>query len=144
MADEYDEFSDILGDNDEGGVFAGSGHKNFENVRQTTQADGVKVELQCRSCGKPAAVVMEWPELFIIGTNGPNVPVLLPPGYQLSQNNKSVFTAVNCPKCSKPSLAVHVTPDEAARHVNTAMKMGLMNPAQVEQLKAFVRSQRGM
>lgn len=143
MADEFDDFGDILGDNDDGGVFAGSGHKTYENVKQTTQADGVRVEMQCRSCGKPGALLMDWNEMFIIGTNGPNTPILLPPQWQLSPNNKSVCFIQGC-TCGKPGFAIHITPDEAARHVQTAIKSGVMHPSQVEQMKAFVRQQRGM
>jgi len=143
MQDEFDDFADILGDNDDGGVFAGSGHRSYENVKQSTQANGLRVEMQCRMCGKPGALNIDWNELFVIGTNGPNTPVLLPPNWSLSPTTKSAVVTANC-SCGKPGYAVHVTPDEAARHVQTAMKSGLMQPQQVEQMKAFVRQQRGM
>jgi hypothetical protein len=143
MESEFDDFGDILGDNDDGGVFAGSGHKVFEHIKQTVQPGGVQVEMQCRVCGVPRGILVEWPELFVIGTNGPNTPVILPPGWQLSEKNRTAFLSMPCPKCGKP-LAVHFTPDEAAKHVSNATRSGLLNTMQVEQIKAYVRQQRGM
>jgi hypothetical protein len=142
MESEFDTFDDILGDNDDGGVFAGSGHKTYEGIKQTSQANGIKAEMQCRSCGKPGGLLLDWNELFVIGTNGPNTPVLLPPGWKLSPSNRSAYVELQC-SCGKPGFALHVTPDEAAKHVKTAMASGLMPQAQVEQMKAFVRQQRG-
>jgi ribosomal protein S27E len=141
MQSTTDEFADYLNDTN-CGVLEGNGRQDFDKVRQQTKPEGLEAQVQCRFCGTGVGIVLEWPELYTIASNGPGKSLLLPPNWQYSNNNKSVFFQTNCHKCANPGFAVHVTPDEAARHVKTALQMGLLQPQVAAHLDQQIKAAR--
>lgn len=136
--DGVDYFDDHLGDNTQAGILEGGGLRDYDGLREKLSPEGVGVEMQCRLCGKRANVTLEWPELFVCGTNGAGQPLLLPKGWQYSDNNSSMFCAIKCNKCGDGYYAPHVTPDEARKYVNSAVSRGFVNPQVIGQWKAAV------
>lgn len=144
MSGTEDYFEDILAE--DGGSLASQGLTDFDNVKQKVKADGLEVRVHCRFCGKPTDVTLEWDELAIIGMNGPGLSPILPnASYKFSPNNGSIYVQLPCPRpnCGQPGVAVHVTPDEADRHVKTAAQRGFVNPQRIAALAQQVRMQRG-
>jgi hypothetical protein len=133
-----DYFDDYLGDNEEAGVLTGGGIKDYDRLREKLGTEGVEIEMNCRLCGKRANVTLEWFELFVVGTNGANQPLLLPRGWQYSENNGTVYCAIRCGRCPEGYCAPQVTPDEARKYVNTAVSRGMVNPGLVQQWKQAV------
>lgn len=131
-----DYFDDVLGDNDQAGVLEGGGLKDYDRMREQITPEGVSIEMQCRLCGKRATVTMEWFELFVCGTNDAGMPLLMPRGWQYSQNNNTLYCAIKCRNCSEGYYAVHVTPDEARKYVNSAASRGFVNQGHAQQWKA--------
>ena len=114
------------------GVLGGIGLDDYDGVQEKVQQDGVEITINCRFCNSKRGIVLEWPELFQVGMNGPGFPPLLPQGWQFSQNNGTAVFIHRCPGCSQPQgLAVHMTPDEARRHIESAVAAGLVAPQQV-------------
>lgn len=125
------------------GVLSGMGLDDFDNIQESVQTDGVKVEMNCRFCNSKRGVVLEWPELYQVGSNGPNLPVLLPKGWQYSQNNGTTVFIHACPSCGKrEGIAIHMTPDEARRHVQSGAEAGLIHPQQLQKWKMAVQQFR--
>jgi len=127
------------------GILGGNALQQYEGLRETMEADGVKVGISCRWCGKPSVITLEWPELFVVGANGPNRQVIAPPGWQFSPNNLTMYVALACQQCNNngnpketPGLAVHVTPDEARKYFTTATTRGFVTPQQAAELKRRV------
>jgi hypothetical protein len=133
-----DYFDDVLGDNEEAGVLEGGGLRDYDRVREKISPEGLNAEMQCRLCGKRASVTLEWLELFVCGSNGPGQPLIMPKGWQYSQNNGTMFCAIRCGKCSDGGYYPHVTPDEARRYVNAAVARGFVSQQALQQWKAGV------
>jgi len=136
--DYFDDISNRMAD----GVFAGQGVDDFEGVKEQINADGLEVKLNCRRCGKTAAVTLEWNELYVVGTNGAGKSLLLPPGWQYSPNNSACYPAnLPCSKCAAP-LCPQVTPDDARKRVEDAVSQGVVSLPQVQQWQASVGQYR--
>jgi hypothetical protein len=129
-----DYFDDILSGS-EGGIHGGAGLSDFDALREKYTADGLAVTLNCKFCGKAHQITLEWPELYIIGLNRAGRPVALPPKWAYSNNNQSAFVELKCSRCHHAGLAVHVTPDEARRHIQTGMDAGHLSPQVFAQLR---------
>lgn len=82
------------------GILGGNALQQYEGLRETMEADGVKVGISCRWCGRPSVITLEWPELFVVGANGPNRQVIAPPGWQFSPNNLTMYVALACQQCN--------------------------------------------
>jgi hypothetical protein len=144
MSEAYDE--DELAALENHGILGGKALDQYEQVREKMEADGVKVTMSCRWCGKPSQVTLEWPELFFVGANGANQPLLVPPGWAFSSYNQSLYVALRCSQCTngagsqdaQPGLSVHMTPDEARRNFTTALQRGFVSKDQANQLKLQV------
>lgn len=125
------------------GILQGMGLDDYDSIREKVQADGLNVEINCRFCNGKRGIVLEWPELYQIGSNAPGAPVLVPRGWQFSPNNGTALFLHRCPACSQQQgLTIHITPDEARRHVSSAVAAGLIPPSQLNQWKAQVAQLR--
>jgi hypothetical protein len=129
-----DYFDDILG-SAEAGIHSGAGLADFDAVREKYSSEGLAVTVNCRFCNKGHQITMEWPELYIVGLNRPGRPVALPAKWKYSNNNRSAYLELDCTRCHNPGLALHVTPDEARRHVQTGLDSGNLAPGVFEQLR---------
>jgi hypothetical protein len=73
VSDEYDRFGDVIQASE--GIFAGGmgaiddGLKKFDSASHQVRQDGVLVEMQCRGCGRPKHMLVEWPEIVAIRCN---------------------------------------------------------------------------
>jgi hypothetical protein len=125
-------FDDVTG-RDDAGVFHGLGAEDYEGIKETLGPDGLTVTMNCRVCGKAHAVTLEWMELFVVGTNGPQVAPMLPRGWAYSDaNGKAYPNHIPCSKC-QAKLCPMVTPEEARQHVNDALSRGLVQMGAVQQ-----------
>jgi len=138
---DFDDFQDIFSD-DTGGTLESPGLRDYDNVRQEVVPEGLTVQVPCRYCGKGHKVTMEWHELYVVGSNQPNVTPIMPPGYRRS-NQGTVYLEMGCAKCGNPGVAIHITPDEAARHVTTAVKTGFVSKDQAAAWGQQVMQARG-
>jgi hypothetical protein len=136
-----DLFEDILAQ--DGGSLTSAGLTDYDSVKSKATSEGLQVRVNCRLCGKPTDVIIEWDELVIISLNGPQIAPVLPAGYKVSDNNKSIYFEGTCTRCNNPSIAVHVTPDEAQRRVTDGLKQGFANLNRVNQLAGEVKRKRG-
>jgi phage FluMu protein Com len=128
-----DYFDDILGQ-DDAGALEGLGRADFDRLREKYDQTGLQVNVNCRFCNKGHLLTVEWPELYVIGLNRPGRPPALPQNWQYSQNNGSAFLQLRCSRCHNPGIAVHVTPDEARRHIKKAVDSGLVSQGLLQQL----------
>jgi hypothetical protein len=70
VSDTFDKFGDVIQGSE--GIFAGGmgsiddGLKKFDSASHQMRADGVLVEMQCRGCGRPKHMLVEWPEIIAI------------------------------------------------------------------------------
>jgi len=136
-----DYFDDVLGET--GGIHDGRGLEDFEGVKERIVNEGLQLQMKCRLCGKAHNVVLEWEELFVVGSNTPGTAPLLPPRWQYSENNQDAYTALQCSRCHGPGLAPHMTPDEARKVVNQGLSRGFVNPQAVNAWKQRVAMARG-
>lgn len=141
-------FDDILesggiGGTGNAGILNSAGLDDYDSIQEKVIPNGVEVSVNCRLCNSKRGIVMEWPELYQIGSNNPQMPPLIPPGWQFSPNNGSAVFVAACPACGQAGLAVHVTPDEARRKVESAVNAGLIPPQAVQQWRAQVARARG-
>ncbi len=69
----FDQFGDVV--DGSAGIFDGSttsiagtqgGLHSFDSPTTTPRADGVAVGMQCRGCGKPVELLVEYPELVCV------------------------------------------------------------------------------
>ncbi len=139
-------FDDITGQNEDAGVFAGLGSDDYENTKETVGNEGLKVQMNCRVCNQRHEIVLEWQELFIVGSNGPGRSLLKPTGWEYSENNAKLYPAnVPCKKCNAP-ICPQVSPDEARQLVNDAVSRNLVSSeaaAHWNQQVQSVRASRG-
>lgn len=136
-----DYFDDVLSET--GGIHEGGGLEDFEGVKEKLVTDGLQLQMKCRLCGKAHNVVLEWEELFVVGSNAVGQPPLLPQNWQYSTNNQDAYTQIQCSRCHNPGLAPHVTPEEARKIVNQGVSRGLVNPQAVNAWKQRVAMARG-
>jgi hypothetical protein len=137
-----DYFDDVLGNNDQAGILSGGGLEDYDRMLEKISKDGVAIEMNCRLCGKRAVVTLDWFELFVCGTNGAGAPLLLPKGWQYSQNNATMYCAIRCGRCADGYYAPHVNPEEARKYVNAAVSRGMIPAQAVAQWKQSVDMHR--
>jgi hypothetical protein len=140
-------FDDILSSGGVGGlgnagILGGMGLDDYDSVRERVEAEGLFVQLNCRFCNRERAITVEWPELYQIGSNAPGLPVLMPQGWRFSPNNGTAFLAHGCPACGQPGLTLHMTPDEARRHVENAVQATLIPPQAIASWRQHIAALR--
>lgn len=148
MANEHDQFEDFLqGDaaiREGGGILDSQGLRDYENIETSVAAEGAGVVLNCRSCNSKRRIYVEWPELVVLSQNGPGLRPILPPGWKFSENNKTAYVQLQCPKCGQPGFAIHMTPQEAQGHVTAGLASGLIQPPVVNSIVARIQASRGV
>lgn len=126
------------------GILQSAGLDDYDGVSEKVQPDGVAIEINCRFCNSKRGIVLEWPELYQVGSNVPGAPPLLPPGWRFSQNNGTAAFIHQCPACSqREGLAIHMTPEEARRHVTSAVEAGIISKPAVQAWGQQVARLRG-
>ena len=141
-------FDDIIstggvGGTGNAGILQSMGLDDYDSVREEVETEGLRVEINCRFCNSKRGIVLEWVELYQVGSNGPNLPLLVPQGWQFSINNGTAVFIHRCPSCGEgQGLAIHMTPDEARRHVEAAAQANLITPQVLQQWKAQVAAFR--
>jgi hypothetical protein len=139
-----DYFDDLNQEGQENpGIFKGGGLSGYEGVSEYLGPEGIEVKMQCRQCGRECIVTLEWEELFVCGSNGPGLSLLLPNGWRYSENNGTMYSANQCRCGAKEGFCPHVTPDECRRHVQAAIARGLVSRQQALAWKAKVDQYRG-
>lgn len=119
-AEKVDMFEDIM-NADDAGSLEGLGRKDYDSIRESGPSkDGIQLVLNCRRCNKRHGVLIEWKELFWVGSNGAGQPLLLPPGWMYSPRNGSAFPNLTCSKCGNEGIAPHYTPQRAAALIKQA------------------------
>ncbi len=138
-------FDDIIGEggvDGKAGVLDSHGLRDYDSERQNLKKEGLCVELNCRFCNRRRQIVVEWPELFIIGANQPNLPPIAPRDWAYSQNNGSIYFQTPCPSCGNAGLSLHITPDEARKSLNTGLQSGLISQQDLANWKPVVVNMR--
>lgn len=126
-ADYFDDVQDTKG------ILDSQGLTDYNSLSQKAVADGMQVTTNCWRCNQRQIAVAGWDELFVVGLNGPGRPLRLPRSEGIcewfySDSNKTICMAFRCPKCGgDKGIAIHFTPDEAARHVKDAVNAGLIS-----------------
>lgn len=147
MGNRYDEFDDFLsgeaGVHEGGGILDSQGLRDYEGIETRVEAEGAAVTVNCRKCNKKRKIVIEWPELIILASNGPGQRPVLPKGWQFSENNLTGFVTLRCSSCGEPGFSIHMTPEEAQGHVRSGLASGLLHPAQVQQVQQQMARVRG-
>ncbi len=77
--DNFDKFGDVIQQSEQTSSLAGGamgdGLGSFDKAPYQLRPDGVLVEMQCRGCGRPKHMTVEWPEIVAIRCNvSPHVP----------------------------------------------------------------------
>jgi hypothetical protein len=140
------DYFDDIGQREDAGVFGGLGVEDYEGIKESIDTDGLVIRMNCRRCNKSHDVTLEWQELFIVGSNGPGLAPMWPPGWAYSENNAKLYpTNIPCSKCQE-LLCPMVTPDEARERVNDAVARGMIPMQALAAWKhqvAMYRGQRG-
>jgi len=140
--DYFDDFDDVS-DREGGGVFGGGlGRTEFESLKERVGPGGITVGMQCRRCGKDAAAEISWYELYVIGSNGPNIRPLLPEGWARSDNNMAAYPVLQHQGCGGP-ICPMFTPDEAREAIGRAVQAGYVTQDQLQQWREAVARYRG-
>jgi hypothetical protein len=157
MDDRHDNFSDVI--NKSTGIFdqgsasiAGSegGLTDFERPSTVPQPDGVAVGMSCRGCGRPAELIIEYPELVAIKYNvAPHVafaPQHIPPGipapivepveWRYSTSQQAWFPIRLCQWCGTVCAPL-ISSDEATAHLVKAARNGWTRPDAEKQLSVI-------
>jgi hypothetical protein len=132
---DWDMFDDIVGDNDQAGIYDGQGIRHYEGLQERTTPEGPAAKLVCRLCGKEVVLTPEWEEIFYVAQNGPNRPLVLPAGWWRSDTNFDCYTSQRCPRCGEDGIHIHYDPEDARTLINQAMQMGFVTMPQVQQWK---------
>jgi hypothetical protein len=145
-ADYFDDFGEQF--KDDGGILKGLGQNFHEGVREELTPTGLKVSLSCRMCGRENPVLVDWEELFYIGSNGPGMSPLLPKDWAYSEENQAVYpTNILCRgKCQGTPVAPMITPDEAQEYFGQGLSQGFVTPQSAQAWKrqvALYRQQHG-
>jgi len=132
---QWDLFEDIVGDNNQAGIYDGQGIRHFENVRENVTAEGPDNKLSCRLCGKEVILTPSWEEIFYVAQNGPNQPLVLPGGWRRSDRNYDCYHSRGCPRCGEEGIHVHYDPQDARLLINQAVQMGFVTMPQIQAWK---------
>jgi hypothetical protein len=149
---QHDRFQDVVGGS--AGIFDGTtttiagaqgGLTNFDNLTTTQRQDGVAVGMQCRGCGRPVEMLVEYPELVCVKYGvSPHLVVQLYRGQdqqhpnlrgQFQSATEWVYTSENqgwSPNqfCSCRTWAAPIfTPEEAERLLAKARRSGWIDLA---------------
>ena len=144
MSNHFDGFDDVVGGS--AGIFDGSttsiagtqgGLSSFDSPTTTPRADGVAVGMQCRGCGKPVELVVEYPELVCVKYGISPHPVMnafpalrgqvaAVTQWQYSAANQGWAPMQICQHCHT-WLPPIFTPEEADRLLNKARRNGWIN-----------------
>lgn len=130
-----DMFEDVVGDNDQQGIYEGEGLRHFERVKQDISAEGPQNKLVCHVCGKEFILTPSWEEIFYVAQNGPNQPLVLPAGWYRSNVNYDCYHSRNCGRCGEPGINIHYEPEEARRLINQAVQARFVSMGQMQQWK---------
>jgi len=134
----------IGGVGSDAGILQSKGLDDYDGVTEHVQPDGVVVEMNCRRCNRKQGLVLEWPEIFVVGSNTPQLPPLAPRGWVYSQNNGAIALIHRCPGCGSPEgLAIHVTPGEARGYLKSAVESGIVSQDQIQLWGQGVARMRG-
>lgn len=145
-ADYFDDVLEAEESAGAGGILDSAGLRDYDRVRSAVRRDGLEVRMNCRHCNSTRDVTIVWQELMQVAGNSQGAPPVLPQNWRYSPNNQTAYEPIACPKCGKPEgFAVHLTPEEARKHVNQGVTAGYVNPhhaAQVHQQVAAMQAQR--
>lgn len=140
--DYFDEFFEADADH---GVLQGAGIDDHDRVKQKLTQEGLATRVNCRFCNSPKVVIIEWHEMFVIGSNTqfPGQPPVLPQNWHYSPNNSTAYLQMPC-RCGNPGITVHTTPDECASVVKQGEHAGFVHRQQLQQWAQSIRAQRGV
>lgn len=142
-------FDDILGRNDEAGIFEGGGGLgDYDRVQEDISPEGLLFQMNCRKCNALNRNIIPWMDLYLVGSNGPGKSPIIPAGWAYSQNNAALYpTKYKCRRCNgEESLCPMYTPDEAQSHIRAAIGRGFVTVPEAQHWEAQVqayRQQRG-
>lgn len=123
--DDVSEMEDAVG---VGGILDSAGLRDYDRIKSAVRRDGLEVRMNCRHCNNTRDVTITWPELMHVAGNQQGAPPSLPPNWKYSPNNHTAYEPIACPKCGKPeAFAVHLTPEEARKHVHQGINAGYVN-----------------
>lgn len=126
-----DYFDDIMGDNSTPSIFQTDmgGLDAYERVQKQADSNGITYHMHCRppGCGAPKNVLISWGELFVVA-HAPESHVL-PPDWKMSEVNMAPCPDCYC-QCGAPLNPI-VTPDEAAREVDQALRRNIITEQQL-------------
>jgi hypothetical protein len=130
--DGVDYFDDVL--SGLGGVFEDSSAlKSHESIQEKTTREGAEYRLECRMCSGESKILVNWLELFIISLNGKGKPIRTPsPQWKRSDNNGTMYVSLQCGRCGNEGYFLHITPEEAEKRVDGAIRSGILPRQQVQ------------
>lgn len=137
----HDRFTDVV--DGSAGIFDGSttgiagtqgGLNSFDSPTTTSRQDGVAVGMQCRGCGRPVEMLVEYPELVCVRYGvSPHLVFQLYPQlrsqvrevteWQYSQANQGWAPVQTCASC-RTWVPPIFTPEEAERLLAKARRSG--------------------
>lgn len=125
MSDDFDDYDQDAN----AGILDSPGLRDYNNIQSKVAPEGVQVFLNCRRCNRPKQVVLEWPEVVALAANnGQPGPPILPRSWQYSPRNHSAYVGLTCQNChNENAVVVHLTPAEAARHTDAALRGGILS-----------------
>jgi hypothetical protein len=139
MTVDHDNFSDLIGQSK--GIFGGSdaniagpegGLESFDKPTTTPTPEGVAVGMSCRGCGRPAQLMVEYPELVAIkyGVSPPTAYRSLPQApmrevveWRYSTTQQGWFPIKTCAHCGTLCAPIF-SPEEAEAHLGRARRNG--------------------
>lgn len=138
-ADYFDDVLEAEENAGSGGILDSAGLRDYDNIKTSVEQAGLKVRMNCRNCNDTRNVYLEWMELMQIAGNSQGAPIVLPAGWRFSQNNHTTYQPLPCPRCGKPeSFSVHITPDDARKHVQQGIDAGFIDPRKAEHVRQQV------
>jgi hypothetical protein len=139
MSVDHDNFSDLIGQST--GIFGGTdaniagpegGLQSFDKPSTTPTPQGVAVGMSCRGCGRPAQLMVEYPELVAIkygvsplyAFQGMSPPPLSEPiEWRYSTSQQGWFPVKTCGWCHTLCAPIF-SPEEAEAHLARARRNG--------------------
>jgi hypothetical protein len=156
MTNSFDGFPDVIGgsagifDHNSASVAGQHGGLSAHDTPQTNATKfGVAVLMACRGCGRPAQLMIEYPELICVQYNafpqnvwaalaqvGQPAPVQDQTYWDYSAPNGGMYPMKECGWCRTPLVPIF-TPEEAAAHVTKAYQAGWLKEGPAKQLANF-------
>jgi hypothetical protein len=143
---QFDRFDDIV--QQETGIFSeGSGSlgdalARFDGCKTQGTREGVLVEMDCRHCGSPTRLMIEYGELVAIGHevspqeaygNQIGQVISSPTAWAWSIPNQKWWPQVPCNRCTSPCGPMF-TSEEARKHVQYAVQRRWLDPQRTKNL----------